>query len=449
MPDTLMTPGIPTSASPEQQESALRDGSMNVDPDSFLPIGSSSESQRSTDFRAVSTQSDKAQNNPSGFGPGKFPGIWHPIRVVFWMIHVAFGTAAIVVVLSILAAIPALNLLVLGYMLDAQKRVAVSGRLRDGFPLLQLAPRLGVICFFTLLFLIPVQLLSTHANAALIVRAGSESSSQGLIGVLRTVQFLTAVHLILAIGRGGSVGCFLRPIKNVRWILSQLFSGQYPRTLDQWAGEALAIMRPGYHFILGLKGVFGAIIWLLIPSALLVAYSAPGRTSPLFGVLSFFGALMMIPVVAWLPSLQIHQAVTGRFAAIFEVGAARKIIRRAPIAWMFTTTLLYAMTLPLYLAKVRLPPADAFLFLTPIFVLLTYPARIAVAWAWHRGSLRMQWALLPVRFASRLIMFGVLAIYVGFLFVTPTISELGKAAPLENHAFLSPIPYEQWNRAAK
>ncbi len=42
-------------------------------------------------------------------GPGKFPGLWHPIRTVFWLIHVAFGTAAIVLVLSILAAIPALN----------------------------------------------------------------------------------------------------------------------------------------------------------------------------------------------------------------------------------------------------------------------------------------------------------------------------------------------------
>ncbi|MBL8816672.1 MAG: hypothetical protein JNL58_11630 [Planctomyces sp.] len=430
-------------------QTAQPEGSANVEPDAFLPPETAEKSLQTAEHRANLLEREQKKNEPSGFGPGKFPGIWHPIRVIFWLIHVAFGTAAIVVVLSIVAAIPALNLLVLGYMLDAQKRVAMSGRLRDGFPLLQLAPRLGVICFFTMLFLIPVQLLSTHANAALIVRAGSESSSQGLILVLRSVQVLTAIHLILAIGRGGSVGCFLRPIKNVRWILAQLVSGEYPRTLDQWAGETLTILRPGYHFILGLKGVFGAILWLSIPSALLVAYSAPGRTSPIFGVLSFFGALVMIPVVAWLPSLQIHQAVSGRFAAIFEVGAARKIIRRAPLAWMFTTTLLYAMTLPLYLAKVRLPPADAFLFLTPIFVLLTYPARLAVAWAWHRGSLRMQWAMFPVRLVSRVVMFGVLAIYVGFLFVTPTISELGKAAPLENHAFLSPIPYGQWSRAAK
>lgn len=382
-------------------------------------------------------------------GPGKFPGLWHPIKAVFWLIHVAFGTAAIVLVLSILAAIPALNLLVLGYMLDAQRRVALTGRLRDGFPLLQLAPRLGVICFFVMLFLLPIQLMGTHVNAALIVRGGSAESSQGMVIVLRTMQILTALHLILAIGRGGSVGCFLRPIKNVRWMLSQLISGQYPQTLNQWAGEALAVLRPGYHFMLGLKGVFGAVAWLFIPTAMLVAFSAPDRTGPLFGLISFFGALVMIPVVAWLPSLQVHQALTGRFLAIFEVGAARRIVRRAPIAWMISTFLLYAMTLPLYLAKIRLPPADAFLVLTPIFVLLTYPARLAVAWAFHRGAHRLMWAWFPVRLGTRIATFAILAVYVGFLFITPTISELGKAAPLENHAFLSPIPYNQWNQAAR
>ncbi len=161
--------------------------------------------------------------------------------------------------------------------MDAQKRVALTGRLRDGFPLLQLAPRLGVICFFVMLFLIPVQLMGTHVNAALIVRGASGESTQGMILVLRVMQALTALHLILAIGRGGSVGCFLRPIKNVRWMLSQIISGQNPQTLNQWAGEALTILKPGYHFMLGLKGVFGAIAWLFIPTGMLVAYSAPDR----------------------------------------------------------------------------------------------------------------------------------------------------------------------------
>ena len=91
-------------------------------------------------------------------GPGRFPGIWKPIRSVFWFIHLAFGTGCLVMVLAILAAIPGLNILTLGYLIDPQKRVAVSGRLRDGFPLMVLAPRLGVIVFFSILMLAPIRI---------------------------------------------------------------------------------------------------------------------------------------------------------------------------------------------------------------------------------------------------------------------------------------------------
>ena len=154
----------------------------------------------------------------------------------------------------------------------------------------------------------------------------------------------------------------------------------------------------------------------------------------------------MIPVAAWLPQLQVHQAVTGKFRSIFSVRAARQVIRTSPVYWMLTTVLLYTMTLPLYLTKIKLLPADALLVLTPFFIILIYPARILVAWAYHRGMTRPQAAAWPYRWVTRVLILPLLAGYVGFLFVTPLVSELGKAAPLENHAFLSPVPYAQWGR---
>jgi hypothetical protein len=154
----------------------------------------------------------------------------------------------------------------------------------------------------------------------------------------------------------------------------------------------------------------------------------------------------MIPVTAWLPLLQVHQAVTGRFRAIFEVRAARRIIRNAPVAWMLTTILMYAMTFPLYLAKIRLLPADAMLVLTPFFIILTYPARILVARAYHRGMTKEQPAWRTVHWGIRLAMLPLLLAHAVFLFFTPAISELGKNAPLENQAFLGPVPYAQWQR---
>jgi hypothetical protein len=379
-------------------------------------------------------------------GPGRFPGFWKPIRSAFWFLHVAFGTACLVLILAILAALPGLNILTLGYLLDPQKRVAEGGRLRDGFPLLVLAPRLGVIVFFSILFLIPVRLQAARVSDAAVILGETHARVAQMQTVLLVMQWMIAVHLMLAISRGGTVGCFVRPIRNVRWFWAMMFT--HAGRADLFAGieQVLQVVKPMHHFWIGLKAFFGAVIWLFIPAGLLVAYSAPGRTSPIFGLLSFLGVVLMIPVAAWLPMLQVHQVVAGKFRAIFSVSAARRVIRHAPLSWMLTTVLMYVMTFPLYLTKIKLLPADALLVLTPFFIILTYPARVLVAWAYHRGMNKTEPAWKPLRWGVRLVMLPLLAAYAAFLFLTPFVSELGKAAPLENQAFLGPVPYAQWAR---
>ena len=379
-------------------------------------------------------------------GPGKFPGIWKPIRSFLWFLHVSFGTACLVLILAILAAIPGLNILTLGYLIDPQKRVAQTGQLRNGFPLMVLAPRLGVIVFFCILFLIPVRLQATRVSDAAVILGESHARVEQMAVHLRVLQTVVAAHLILAIARGGTPGCFLRPIKNVRWFLRTAFSSHGRAEMSTGLEQVLQVVKPWQHFWAGFKAFTGAVLWLLIPAGLLVAYSAPGRTAPLFGVASFLGVILMIPVTAWLPLLQVHQAVTGRFRAIFEIRTARRIIRNAPVVWMLTTILMYAMTFPLYLAKIRLLPADAMLVLTPFFIILTYPARILVARAYHRGMAKEEPAWRSVHWGVRLVMLPLLLAHAVFLFFTPAISELGKNAPLENQAFLGPVPYAQWQR---
>lgn len=379
-------------------------------------------------------------------GPGKFPGIWKPIRSLLWFLHVSFGTACLVLILAILAAIPGLNILTLGYLIDPQKRVAQTGQLRNGFPLMVLAPRLGVIVFFSILFLIPVRLQATRVSDAAVILGESHATVEQMAFLLRILQTVVATHLILAIARGGTPGCFLRPVRNFLWFLRKILSSAGRAEMSTGLEQVLQVVKPWQHFWAGFKAFTGAVLWLLIPAGLLVAYSAPGRTAPLFGVASFLGVLLMIPVTAWLPLLQVHQAVTGRFRAIFEVRAARRIIRHAPVAWMLTTILMYAMTFPLYLAKIRLLPADAMLVLTPFFIILTYPARILVARAYHQGMAKEEPAWRSVHWGIRLVMLPLLLAHAVFLFFTPAISELGKNAPLENQAFLGPVPYAQWQR---
>ena len=151
----------------------------------------------------------------------------------------------------------------------------------------------------------------------------------------------------------------------------------------------------------------------------------------------------MVPLAAWLPLLQVHQALTGRFLSIFDIRAARRIIRNAPFTWAFATIVLYVFTIPLYGPKVVEIPADAFLLITPFFITLMYPARILVAWAFHKGLNAAKPRWFGLRWTVRLAMIPLLLIYAAFLFVTPTISELGRAAPLQNHAYLSPVPYAE------
>jgi len=379
-------------------------------------------------------------------GPGRFPGFWQPFQSIFWLIRVAIGTVCLVLILAILAAIPGLNILTLGYLIEPQKRVAESGRLRDGFPLMVLAPRLGVIVFFSVILLALIRVQAVRVSDAIVILGEAHPRVIRMQTLLYVTQTIVAIHLMLAIARGGTVGCFFRPFKNVFWFLRKIFTRRGREEMSVGTEQVLQLVKPVQHFWIGLKAFLGAVLWLLIPAGLLVSYSAPGRTAPLFGVLSFLGAALMIPVAAWLPQLQVHQAVTGRFRAIFNVRAARQVIRNAPLSWMLTTVLMYVMTFPLYLTKIKFLPADALLVLTPFFIILTYPARVLVAQVYHYGMKQDKPAWFPYRWSLKLLMLPLLAGYAGFLFLTPFISELGKAAPLENQAFLSPVPYAQWAR---
>src|SRR5205807_1705985 len=54
-----------------------------------------------------------------------------------------FGVVSLIVGLAVLAAVPVLNFLSLGYLLEAGGRIARTGRLRDGFIGVRQAARAG------------------------------------------------------------------------------------------------------------------------------------------------------------------------------------------------------------------------------------------------------------------------------------------------------------------
>jgi len=373
-------------------------------------------------------------------GPGRFPGIRSPLKSLVWLVRVIVGVVFLIGLLATLAAVPGLSLLTLGFMLAAEAGLARSGSLRHAFPLLPVSTRIGTILILVGLFLLPLRLLASLAAAHGVIAQSSPLAPNPQHTVLVVLQVLVFVHMITAIACGGSLACFVRPIRNIRRLAIGLRDGSWKESLNHWSTWLLSVFRPCEHLVLAVKATVGAVIWLFIPTALLAASSRP-QTDPGFpGLLSFVGGILLIPVASWLPLLQVHQAVTGRFRDIFDVRTVRRIIRQVPVHWAIAAVLLYAAAIPLYLTKVRLIADDAVWLLTPLFVILIYPARLMFGWVYARGMRRPDPTTRLIRWPVKLVMIPVLGAYALILFATPLISEAGQAALFENHAFLLPIP---------
>jgi hypothetical protein len=369
-----------------------------------------------------------------------FPVPWrHPLQSAFWTVRVTFGLASLILLLAVIAAIPLVNFLALGYLLDAEGRVARTGRLRDSVPLIHLAPRLGSIALGFWLWLLPLRFLSgVAADAQLIDPSGVGAHRMQILAT--TLWAVVTIHLCLALARGGTFGCFFRPIKNVRWLWRRF------RDHDYWSTASVAVrsfirqLEIKRHFLLGLKGFGVGLVWLFLPTAL---YAAMKELKPGPGFVTVAGGLLMTWVLAWMPFLQARFAATGRWRDGFQLKECRENFRHAPFAWLIAILGVYVLSLPLYLTKVALPPADAMWLLTLVFIVSIYPARILTGWAYHRAvkkreEKRRSWFV--TRFATRLVILPLVGFYVFILFFTQFISEHGKRALFEHHAFLLPWP---------
>lgn len=363
---------------------------------------------------------------------------WHPLQASAWIVRLLFGMASLILLLALTAAIPIVNFLALGYLLEAEGRLARTGRLRFMFPLLDLAPRLGSIALGVWLWLWPLRILSNVVTDAAIINPGGANveSLRALRAVAATAVF---IHLCLALARGGGFWCFFRPIKNVRWLIQRVRDHDYWETAERGVREFVSGLRLGHHFWLGLRGFVGAAIWLWPPTILLAAL----RNSENGGQVLFtlVGGVLMLLVFAWVPFLQARFAAENRFRAMFELGAVRELFRKAPIAWLISILFIYVLALPLYLFKIASPPQDAMWGVTIVFIVSIYPARILTGWAYHRAWVKPKRAWFGFRWLSRLLMIPLLGMYVFLLFFTQYISEHGRAVLFEHHAFLLPVPF--------
>ncbi|MBI2827416.1 MAG: DUF4013 domain-containing protein [Planctomycetia bacterium] len=342
-----------------------------------------------------------------------------------------FGAAALVLGLAVLATLPVLQLLSLGYLLEASGRVARERRLTAGFVGVRKAARLGSIVLCTWLLLWPLRFVSAMASSARLIEPGG-AAQRGWTIALWLLTALFMVHVVSACFRGGRVRSFLwpRPIYLARQLTRP---GAYAKARDAvW--DFVVRLRLPYYFWLGLRGFVGGLVWLAVPITLLAA----GAKAPLVGVV---GGLLLALVVLYLPFAQVRFAVENRLRAMFEVRALRNHFRRAPVAFLIALVATLVFALPLYLLKIEIIPREAAWLPSLVFVAFIFPARLLAGWAYARAERRERPRHWLFRIPARLAMLPVAVVYVAIVYFTQFTSWHGIASLYEQHAFLVPVPF--------
>jgi hypothetical protein len=356
------------------------------------------------------------------------------LGVFFGFLFGSLGIVTLILGLAVVATIPVLQFLSLGYLLEVSGRIGRTGRLRSGFIGLKPAGVVGLILAeLGLMWLVLRYLASMAINAEIIAPGSGTGTAWGFFAVLG-VGLLTAAAL----------GLFL---------VVQLFRPSTYADLRDGLWH-MVTRRVPYYFWLGLRGFVGGLIWLAVPVSILVGASLmPHDGRQAVGgvtVLGWLAGLMLLGAVALhLPFLQTQMAAENRFRAVFNVVGVYQRFWRSPIfyAAAVVATLLFA--LPLYLLKIELVPADAAWLPSLVFVTFIFPARLLAGWAYARGvrgdrpcntngRLLLR---LGLCFLATIPMLAASGFYVLIVFFSQFTVWHGVWGMYEQHAFLLPVPF--------
>ena len=351
------------------------------------------------------------------------------VTVVWWL----FGLSCLLLGLAVVAAIPVIQLLTFGYLLELMGRVARTGRLRDAFTAVPIAARVGATLAMAWLFLQPAKFLAgLHRDALLIDTASSTTKN---LGRWATILFVIAfVQIVLAIARGGKLRYFFRPLQNLRWLITSLRDGAIASNIWSTTSNFVKQLQLGRIFSLGFRGFLGTGLWLVIPSGLLVL----GRTNPFLG---YVGGFLLAVVVLYVPFLQAHFAAENRLSAFLEYRKMRDYFSRAPIAFLITLLLTLTLALPLYLLKIEIVMRDILWLLVLVFIVTILPAKLLAGWTYHRAAHKSAHAHWSIRMSCRLLLPVISITYVIVVFFSQYTVWSGALGMFEHHAFLLPVPF--------
>jgi hypothetical protein len=352
--------------------------------------------------------------------------MWFAVRVVIWL----FGAVCLMFGLAILAALPVIQFLSLGYLLEAGGRVARTGRLRNGFIGIYRSALLGIIVVGSWLLLWPMRIVSGLTQSADIIDPGGRTATGWRIGLFASIGLTTLVFAVIGVGALVIVAAIRRRTRPD--------AGTYYAEARDAVWDLVMSLRLPYYFWLGCRGFVGAMAWLVVPVSLI----ALGRVNtPLAPLIGFFGAFLLAIVLIYLPILQMRLAQTNRLRAVFEFGAAREAYKRAPWAATFAIIITLLFALPLYLLKIEIVPREAEWLPSLVFITFIFPARLLTGWALGRANRRQTPRHWFFRWTGRLPLLPATAIYVVIVFFTQYTSWNGVWSLYEQHAFLVPVPF--------
>ncbi|MEM6916923.1 MAG: hypothetical protein AAF491_10190, partial [Verrucomicrobiota bacterium] len=235
------------------------------------------------------------------------------------------GCVSMVLGLAIVSAIPVLNLLSLGFLLEASARVARSGKLRSGFPGLSFFSRSGKVVLGIWVWTLPIRLVHSFWRDAELIEAGSRNS-QNLRFVLALLIVLISLHVLAAVLRGGRLRHFFLPAP---FLWFQWLSGRKPIPRPEDTGKFLiqTMRKVGHLFRLGFFGFLGGALWLALPVLILfLASSAKNEGLALLG--SLFGGILLGIAILFVPFLQTRYAISSRFSQFFGMTEAKRLFRQ-------------------------------------------------------------------------------------------------------------------------
>jgi hypothetical protein len=347
-----------------------------------------------------------------------------------------FGVASVLAFLAIVSSVPLLSFLSLVYLLEGGRRVATTGRLRDGFVGVRKAARLGSIVLGTWLMTLPLMLLSDFWYSSYLIDPQSRST-RNMRFTLVVLTTLVVLHVVWAWFRGGRLRSFLwpAPLKLVRRIRA---GGMLRHARDTVWDFAIGLRLP-YYFWLGMRGFVGGAIWLFPPVLLLAAAFYVKPAPAVF--LGLLGGGLLAVVILYLPFLQVNFAIENRFSAMFEVRKVRAMFQRAPIAFWFSLFITLLFSLPLYLLKLELTPREAAWLPGLAFAAFIAPARLLTGWAVARARRRETPRFFLFRWLAWCGEVPVVLLYAFIVHLTRYVEWYGSASLFEQHAFLLPIPF--------